>query len=530
MIDWRPFFPLETPRPQQAQALDKLCAEIGKGKRLLALEAGTGVGKSAIAVCLGRWLDAQESPPEGAERGTVVLVAQKVLQDQYTRDFSEARDLRSAANFKCHGPMGGTCGETWRVRKAVGMEMAAAIKCVGCPYREAKEAFKSAPLAVTNYSYHLSEAIYAGELAPRHLLVCDEAHLLEDEVRRWSSVEITEGEANEFETDLPWEESENKALGWLVGPFKSHLTDRLTRTASKLQVLVGQGQFLDKMVAKWAEENDKFDKRVCQINRLIQHGGRILISYHSDRKGNKRVLFQPLEVAGLCEDVLYKRSGVALLMSATLLDQRTFAKSAGLKDYSWVQIPTPFKPQQFGVHFRPLGKLTKNNIDSTLLKLPRALKKILKEHPNEKGIIHAHSYKIMEAIREVNDPRLLIQKDAADRENVLKLHLSSKQPTVLVGPAFTEGLDLAGDLGRFQVLIKIPYPSMDDPVVKHKEWGWYAWRAARALTQAAGRCVRSNEDFATTYVLDEDFIQFLERNPGLIPAHLIDGMEIEDAL
>ena len=87
-------------------------------------ELGTGIGKSAIAVTLGGWIEAREAGLGEYSPGVTVLTSQKVLQDQYVRDFAQARDLRSAANFKCTGPVDGSCGETSRVRKAVGMELA----------------------------------------------------------------------------------------------------------------------------------------------------------------------------------------------------------------------------------------------------------------------------------------------------------------------------------------------------------------------------------------------------------------------
>ena len=185
MLDWRPFFPLPTPRREQALALDELCQRVLEGKRLLVAELGTGVGKSAAAVCLARWLARLEAVPQGFAPGAVVLTSQKILQDQYIRDFPFARDLRSSSNFSCGGLVGKTCGETARVRKAVGRELAQGLGCPGCPYRSSKDAYAAAELGVTNYSYFLSETVYAQELPLRHLLIMDEAHNVEEEIRRW---------------------------------------------------------------------------------------------------------------------------------------------------------------------------------------------------------------------------------------------------------------------------------------------------------------------------------------------------------
>ena len=84
-LDWRPFFPLKAPRQEQVIALDELCSSVEQGKRLLVAELGTGVGKSAVAVCMSRWLAAREVAPLGFSKGAVVLTSQKVLQDQYIK-------------------------------------------------------------------------------------------------------------------------------------------------------------------------------------------------------------------------------------------------------------------------------------------------------------------------------------------------------------------------------------------------------------------------------------------------------------
>lgn len=528
-MDWRPFFPMEVPRPEQVRALDDLCSAVEAGKKILIADLGTGVGKSAIAVCLARWISARETPPEGFAAGAVVCTSQKVLQDQYVTDFPEARDLRSAQNFQCNGPLGGTCGETWRVRKAVGKQHQEALRCTACPYRAAKDEFAAAQIGVTNYSYYLSEAVYANELPLRQLLVLDEAHNVEDEVRRWSTVEISADEAEERETEIPWNAGTEQAKEWLQKHFKYKVEQRLGLIGGRLQKIVGSGALLDKIIPKLAEENDKLDKRKCQINRLAEFGGEILVSYGTDKKGRPNsIKFQPVEVGGLASSLLYSRATYSLLMSATILDQRIFSRACGISGAHFVSIPTPFKASAFGVRIRPIGKMSRDGIEDSLKKLPKAIKQILKDNPDKKGIIHTVSYKVAEVIKEVKDQRLLIQSKAEDREKMLQLHAETDEPTVLVSPAMMEGLDLRDDLARFQVICKVPYPDMSDPIVKKKDWNWYAWRTVRSLVQAAGRTVRSETDWTRTYILDLCIMDILDRNGHLVPQHLKDGIEVEE--
>ncbi|MBV9125685.1 MAG: hypothetical protein JO112_20235 [Planctomycetes bacterium] len=525
MIDWRPHFPFPGVREEQSRALDWICEQFLRGERVVIAELGTGIGKSAIAVALAGWIDQTGIGIELNPGGTV-LTSQKVLQDQYIRDFSHARDLRSAANFTCHGPVNGSCGETSRVRKAVGKELAKGLSCAACPYRTAKDDFVSSRLGITNYSYFLSESTYAGEIPPRRLLICDEAHNVEDEVRRWATVEVSEGDAKELKLALP---PTKAAQDWLADAYRAAIQLKLGNVGNKLRRIVKKGELGALPVKDLANTNDRLDKRLCQINRILDKGGELLVSESFDRKNRRSLRFQPVDVTAMVQDALYSRAGRVLMTSATLLDKNVYRKSVGAGEAPYLSIPSPFPRDAFGVRFRPVGKMTYKELDRSLKTLPGAIRKILAENPKSKGIIHTVNYRIATAIgTAVKDPRLLVQGMSADREPMLKRHLESGEPTVLVSPSMMEGLDLRDDLGRFQVICKVPYPDFSDPLVERKDRSWYDWRTVRSLVQAVGRGVRSKDDWTKTYVLDLSFYDLLERCVDMFPVHLREGIEVEE--
>jgi Rad3-related DNA helicase len=167
-----------------------------------------------------------------------------------------------------------------------------------------------------------------------------------------------------------------------------------------------------------------------------------------------------------------------------------------------------------------MGKMSSKSIDETLPKLVDAIKAILSEHKNEKGIIHCHSYKIANYVkRNIRNSRLLIH-NSDNREAILEKHIKSKKASVLISPSMTEGVDLKGDLSRFQIICKVPYPYLGDKLVRKKmnKWKWwYPLQTAKAIVQATGRSVRSKDDTAITYILDSDFEMFYNRNRDLFP-------------
>jgi len=93
-----------------------------------------------------------------------------------------------------------------------------------------------------------------------------------------------------------------------------------------------------------------------------------------------------------------------------------------------------------------------------------------------------------------------------------------------------EGVDLKDGLGRFNIVVKVPNPSMGDDRIKErvtgrKEWDWYFRQTAMNLVQAYGRTTRSKDDRSEIFILDEYFKTFYRRNKYLLPQWFQDAVE-----
>ena len=144
---------------------------------------------------------------------------------------------------------------------------------------------------------------------------------------------------------------------------------------------------------------------------------------------------------------------------------------------------------------------------------------------------NCNSFKISEQLMAEMDrkylKRLLIQERGMDRDALMLQHQLSKEPTVLVSPSMTEGLDLKDDLSRFCAFVKAPYPAMQDPWIKRKmvtDDDWYGWQTARAIVQGAGRSVRHRNDYAVTYLLDQAFSGVWDRCRYYMPKWFRDSV------
>jgi Rad3-related DNA helicase len=234
-------------------------------------------------------------------------------------------------------------------------------------------------------------------------------------------------------------------------------------------------------------------------------------------KKSRRIQFKPIDVSPYSEQILFRLGKNILMMSATILDKEAFCESLGISrnEAEFISLLSPFPHKNRPIIAASVGRMSASEIDKTLPKLCVAVKEILKQHKNEKGIIHCHTFKIANYLKQnIRSSRLLVH-NSENRDKVLKEHISSEKPTVLLSPSMTEGVDLVGDTSRFQIICKVPYPYLGDKLVKKRmnkwEW-WYPLKTAKTIVQAAGRSVRNMDDYAVTYILDSDWRRFYGRN------------------
>jgi RAD3-like DEAD/DEAH box helicase len=84
---------------------------------------------------------------------------------------------------------------------------------------------------------------------------------------------------------------------------------------------------------------------------------------------------------------------------------------------------------------------------------------------------------------------------------------------------------------RFQVIAKLPFASLSDKRVKKRmevEKSWYNLNGAQKFIQTCGRSIRSNSDYATTYILDGAFDGFYHRASQFFPEYILDAFRFPD--
>lgn len=519
MIAFPVSFPFARFREGQREALDAVRDAFAAGHRVVVLEAPTGAGKSAIAVALAR---------EAAS--AYLLTAQKLLQDQYLRDFADLASMKGRSNYDC----------------LVAPTHAAAAPCLlnrtfpecdACPYFRAKDVAMAADRTVMNYAYYLAETQYAGGFGPRELLILDEAHNVEGALMRFVEVRLSDADLARVGVTEGLPQGDDP-LGLIDGALDlvSAFADRLRELTARLETLpptssaaaeaLRAKRWLDGAMAGLALLAESTD--AGEADWVVETG--------RDEAG-RTLAYRPVDVAAFTEPLLLRFGERVLLMSATILDPPTYLASLGLDpdEVAVVRAPSTFPPERRPVRLWPVARLTRHHLDRDLPKLAAAVVELLRRHPHEKGVVHAHSYRIARAI-EAAVPgelrgRLRTHHDASGRDAALAAHLDDPGPTVLLTPSMTEGIDLAMDASRWQAVCKVPWPFLGDPQVsarRARDPDWYAWRTCLTVVQAYGRSVRSADDAAVTYLLDAGFPAFLRQQAGRLPDWFLEAVEVDE--
>lgn len=525
--EWTKHFPYSKPREQQVDAIESIL-ESFKERRFYALEAGTGVGKSAIGLTVAKKIIETEKPPEGFEKGAIFVTTQKILQDQYEKDFSKIgmSSIKSSSNYSCAYKRFRTCAEGQADLQTVEKGTKQWNVCnFNCTYRNAKQKFLDANLSVTNFPYLMTESNYNGKIKPRQLLIIDEAHNVESELSKFIEVSVSEKFLkHQLKMNFPDVGTHHKAFLWIRDVYYPKLKKHCDHIKVTLEKFHGLKNKIDQFatLSKQLKMTDSHFKKIEQFLEVHEKDNWVFEIEKSSYKGMKKIMFKPIDVSKYAEQYLLRLGHRVLFMSATLLSSQKFAETLGIssEDVSGKSLPSPFPTKNRPILFVPMGKMTSKEIEKTMPTLCSAIEKILEQHKGEKGIIHTHSYKISNFIKNnVKSSRLLFS-DAASRDETLKKHMKSKKPTVLVSPSMTEGVDLRGDSSRFQILCKVPYPFLGDKIVKKRmnKWKWwYSFQTAKSVIQSIGRSVRSENDRAVTYILDSDWSRFYSYNKKLFP-------------
>lgn len=542
------FFPEKggkSPREGQRVAFKESEKAFNTGKKFLIIRAPTGTGKSFIGMTLAgatsdvnpkfkelavsrnlfAWDEESGTYPFQREAlalprfGASILTVSKVLQDQYVDDFSDRiMSFKGKSNYRCAVDANFDCSFAPCTFDNTIKKNCQASKL--CPYYFEQENSAMSKCNALNYSvfFNLPEHV-----AARQLLVFDEASELEKELVSAFSIELDTKFLRETCGVIVRKPSDPKRMGGWVNDTATALTEamqvakkKFTDSGKKDRVQMTKYKYMDQLNAKLSRINEDLNSTEFVVSE--EADGRI-------------IKIQPIYVGHIFRRVT-KQSSHIVLMSATIIDVKEYAKNIGLKEdeYEFIDIPSTFDPAKSPIRLGKKMFLSQKNLQEKLPDIRDMIQRILLAHPNEKGLIHSHTMKITEYLQEnLGARRCLFRTADKKNEEILIEHIQTKAPTVLVSPSMTHGVDLKGDLAKFQIIIKAPFAPLGDPRIARlakENPQWYKDQMLSTVIQACGRGSRNETDECITYIIDGVLSSSLEEARDILPPDFVARMDV----
>lgn len=526
------------PLSQQVDLLNKIEEAFNEGHKYVICCAPTGSGKSFLSKTLSNYSDScsegfknliesydafrideygnyanEEECYEEKPFGAFALTITKSLQDQYTDLFTDSKSLKGKSNYKCN------VDDNYNVDFAPCLfDQRVKQSCIlnsKCEYYNSRRDMLLNKFGVLNYSMFLS---LPDHVKRRQYIICDEASEIEDElVKRFSrnlNYKIIK-KLGYNPTDIPLH-NYSKFRIWLDSLLMK-LGDELDELKKTLNKKRKSGLAGDMDVYKYKLFNNMYS----QIQVTLDTWEECEYIIESNLEG---INLKPLRVDNLSKHI-FDNGDKVLLMSATIIDPENFAKTLGIKKYKYIEVDSTFNPDYAPIYSSTKFKLNYKNLRDKLPELKEQISKICELHKNVKGVIHTHTMEITQYLREnIDDPRFLFRLDGSNNEQIIKRHIESTEPTVLVSPSMTYGVDLKEDLARFQIIAKASYMPLNDERIKRlfkEDASWYVNKMLNHLIQACGRGVRTKNDKCVTYILDGTITNAVLRNAKKLPKYFI---------
>ena len=537
-------FPFEQIRPEQQVAFEHLTPWLEKvladpqESAFYGADMPTGVGKSpyAIAVAWAVHEFIKNMPPPEREDSDEddsfssyvpqvwIVTANKLLQSQYGNDFSELIfDLRGLDNYQCYHDPGKTCGMSRcaRLKAPKGVEYSPPEYCgKKCEYDHAMNRARREPVLMLNVAKALT-MLKNPRQTPPVFMIFDEGHNVENALDSEAALTITpkELERINYRFEQFFQEPDD--------------IDAINIGLEKLAKQIGQDY--EGQIERPVDLRDM--PVIKKMENLLRKIGTVLENQKADIQyvpcSQEIIDLRPLKIHQLFQQVFRFPT---LFLSATLLSSRGFGSVTGLakEELDWFSVRSPFpKANRPLINYWRLGSRALNyeNMRAEESNVLNRIRDIMRKHPDDRGLIHTHTYNLANAIYEKLGAefadRFLYPKTAAEQKAALEEH-AGRRNTVLISPSMTEGVDLRDDLCRFAIMCKVPYLPINDPVVEARmaaDPDWYQYRTAMTIVQAPGRGVRSAEDFCKTYFVDPGFLNFINRARHHFPEWFLESWD-----
>lgn len=422
-----------------------------------------------------------------------------------------------------------------------------------CPYYLGQELVRWADVVVADVNHWFDSSALLYSLAQsedwRIGLLVDEAHNLVDRARGMYSASLTNQDFNGLRGQVgaplksavsrlrkswnalleskPAEFTEidpDHAISNALDNFIARTTDYLAEHADQISSAVMELYFA---ALQWTRLVETFgDHSLCTLTRMEgESSGRLTSGALAIRNVVPAAFVAPRLAA----------AASVVLFSATLQPQAYYADLLGLPaDYVWLDVPSPFRPEQLDV--RMVNLSTRWNDRSRSIEPIAEL--IVRQYDHRAGnylaFFSSFHYlgQVAERVQALRPDVPVWVQESGMVESKRQWFIDQFEPEgrgvgfAVLGGAFAEGIDLPGSrlIGAFVATLGLPPVDPVQEATRRRieaQWRGRGYDYAclvpgvRKVVQAAGRVIRGVDDEGVLYLIDDRFAAV--RAKGLLP-------------
>ena len=510
------------PRPEQKQIINEIIDAIDMGFKNIIIEAGTGTGKSAIATTIANYIG-----------DSYILTMTKQLQNQYLDDFEYMlAEIKGTSNYSCNlRPT--SCDDCMQLDANRGRHS-------DCRYKLAIEYAKEHPCVITNYDYLFYAGNYAESFLPRKLLVLDESHNLEKKIMQLIGKTLNRQMIwKHYGLDIFYPVTQGKTLKSIdnVDYWVSTLHELETRARSNAKHAVNR-----KNRELYGKDKLKFQYLITQLEDTE---AKFIIELPTKKdilkdkpingkfEASLKAEFKPLTISDYSDQLLHF-GDIRLFMTGTLGNKDKFCQWIGIdpKETYYIFVKSPFPKTNRPIIKSYVGSMSGRKGRNPNWRNPQAIQKnkeLINKHRYEKGVIHTSSNQQAWFIKKMLNSKNVWVAQGPTREDTIRRFEAAHKPVILIGAGLKDGVDFKGDKCRYQIMFKMPYPSLAGKQVNirmHYDQSWYAYQTIMPLMQAYGRGIRDMDDYCIMYVLDSDFEKLLLQHKYLFNEYFLEAIKV----
>lgn len=352
-------------------------------------------------------------------------------------------------------------------------------------FRQAREDFKNEDIKLMNNFTLLANKVYS------EVQIMDEAHelipMLQDfeGIKIWQHLQYFPDNMHTAADILLWAASLDDDL-----PLKKKLIKILTKNPTDYTIVY---------------ENEPYRGRLRKCLRI----------YPLTPKNNKPILWPPSKVKKI------------ILMSATIAEPDVVDLGLHNRRVGYIEVPSDIPRENRPFIYSGVASMGRNKTKDAIDKCVHTLGQ-LEDRYGPRGFVHS-TYGLAREIQE-RYPEKYIYHNAMDKREKLAQWMRNKDDKrTFIGCGLTTGLNLKGDICRWQAILKVQFPDLGDPAVMAKSINmpeWYPWATIKQVIQAYGRVCRSPDDIGATILLDSDFSMVYNKYIHLFPKWFTESFTI----